>query len=335
MSSQDFQRLERIGISGLPRQWLDDTARARIAQDAALVTTPNNGVPAWMTQYTSPKLIKVLTEKLGAEEVFDPSRMGGYGTMTATFPMIEHTGAVGAYADYGRDGHAGFNANWPSREAFYFQTIVTWGDLELAVMAQGKIDAASQKQDAAALVMKTAHNSIWFYGVQNLANWGILNDPRLNPAIPPLPNTSSDLEWADKDDQEIYADVKLLYKTLVGQNRGRVNKKTKMSLILDTDSEAELDKKSLYGESVVVSLKKAYPNMEIVSAVEMDTAAGRVAMLIAHDVMGQKTGELGYVELLKAHGVVRDLSSLRQKYSGANFGAVMYQPNAIATMIGI
>jgi hypothetical protein len=272
---------------------------------------------------------------LGAEEAFDPARVGSYGTMTAAFPMIEHTGDVGAYSDYGRDGHAGFNANWPMRESFYFQTIVTWGDLELAVMAAGKIDAASQKQDAAALVMKMAHNKIWFYGVQNLSNWGILNDTRLNPAVPPLPNTNSDLEWADKDDKEVYDDVKYLYKTLVAQNGGLVDKKTKMTLILDTDSETELDKKSAYGESVVVSLKKTYPNMEIVTAVEMDTASGRVAMLIAHEVMGQKTGELGYVELLKAHGVVRDLSSLRQKYSGANFGAVMYQPNAIATMIGI
>lgn len=186
MSQYEFRRLASIGISGLPQQWMTPEARTRIAQDAAMVTTPNNGVPAWMTQYTSPTLIKVLTAKRAAEEIFNPVRYGGYGTTVASFPIVESTGRVAGYSDYGREGSSDFNVNWPQREAYYFQTVTTWGDKEMAAMAAGKIDAASQKQEAAAKTIKIAHNDIWFSGVANLSNWGILNDPKMNPAIAPF-----------------------------------------------------------------------------------------------------------------------------------------------------
>jgi hypothetical protein len=78
-----------------------------------------------------------------------------------------------------------------------------------------------------------------------------------------------------------------------------------------------------------------FPNLVIVTAPQMSTAGGEVVMMIAPEVEGQKTGELGYVELMRAHGVVRGLSSLEQKYAAASFGAVIYRSAAISTMIGV
>lgn len=335
MSRADFQRLEQIGISGLGHQWLDNVALQRIAMDSAMTTTPSNGIPAYLTQYTSPNLIKILTGPLAAEEIFRPKRVGQYGTMSAVFPVIEHTGAIGTYADYGNDGHAGYNTNWPGRDAFYFQTITTWGDLEQAVQSYGGINAAMEKREAAARVLKMAHNKFWFFGVENLRNWGILNDPRLNPAVPPKPNAGGDLDWESKSSEEIFDDVRFLFMVLSRQNAGLVDQKAVMQMTFSTESANQLTKKNSFGISVKQSIAETYPNLSYVTAPEMTTDAGELVMLSVPSLMGQSTGDLGYVELMKAHGPVRELSAVREKNSAATFGAIFYQPSAIATMLGV
>lgn len=334
MSAYDFQCLAAIGFSGFPRQWMTPEAAARIAQDADLVTTPNNGVPAWMTQYTSPKLIKILTAKRAAEEIFNPVRYGGYGTTVAAFPVVESTGQIDEYSDMGNGGSADFNPNWPQREAYYFQTIATWGDKETATMSMGNINAASQKQEAAALTIKIAHNNIWFNGVSKLANYGILNDPALNAAIAPTTGVGG-IEWPQKATVEIYDDILALFTELNRTSGGLLTMEDSLELTISNIRAPALGKATDFNVSVKAMIKEGFPNMKIITAPQMSTGAGELAMLTAPTVEGQTTGELGYVELMKAHGVVRGLSSLQEKYSAANFGAVIYNGSAVATMQGI
>ncbi|HWH86168.1 MAG TPA: DUF2184 domain-containing protein [Pseudomonas sp.] len=335
MSQLEFMRLASIGISNFPQQWMTPEAKTRIAQDAAMVTTPNNGVPAWMTQYTSPTLIKVLTAKRAAEEIFDPVRYGSYGTTVASFPIVESTGKIAPYSDQGREGSASFNANWPQREAYYFQTIVEWGDLEMATMSAAKINAAVQKQEAAAQTIKIAHNDIWFNGVANLANYGILNDPSLNAALTPATSAGGDLEWFDKDTIEIYNDILALYTELNRTMGGLLDMDVELELTMSNLVRPTLNKATSFNVSVLTMLKEGFPNLKIITAPQMSTAAGEMVMMIAPNVEGQKTGDLGYVELMRAHGVVRELSSLKEKYSAATFGSVMYRSAAVSSMLGV
>ncbi|MNC58649.1 hypothetical protein D3C75_1083900 [compost metagenome] len=116
---------------------------------------------------------------------------------------------------------------------------------------------------------------------------------------------------------------------------GLLNKKDPLELVLSSDVEVYLDKATDFNISVLTMMSKGFPNLVITSAPQMNTDAGEVVKMIAPNVRGQKTGDLGYVELMRAHGVVRGLSSLEEKYSAANFGAVIYQPAAVSTMIGV
>lgn len=334
MSRHDFQRLAAIGISGFPQQWVTPEVKQRIAMDAALVTTPNNGVPAWMTQYTSPKIIEVLTAKRAAEEIYNPVRFGSYGTTVAQFPVVEHTGNVDEYTDNNTGGSSDFNANWPTRQAYYFQTVVTWGDLETAVMAMGKIDAASKKQASAALTLKIAHNNIWFNGVAGLANYGILNDPSLNAPSTPTPGTGG-LTWALKTTNEIYNDFIKAFTILNAQLGGIITQEDTLEVTVSNNVSPALSKATEFNVSVKSMLKEGFPNLTIKTAPQMATQAGELMQMVAPNVEGQTTGELGYVELMKAHGVVRELSSLKEKYSAANFGSVLYNGACVSSIIGI
>lgn len=331
--SKDFDKLEYIGISGFPREWMTEDKKLEIAMDAALITAQNNGVPAYLTNYTHPEVIAVLTAKRAAEEIFDPLRTGTYGDDTATFPVIEYTGDAAPYSDYNTEGATGYNTNWPKREAYYFQTYSEWGDKEMAVMGKAKIDAASQKQAAAATKMKIMHNRIWFYGVAGLQNYGILNDPGLNASIAPTVGTAGNT-WDKKTTRERYADIIALYRQLVKQLGGLVDMSSKLKLSVSNVSAAYLADATDFNVSVFDMIKKAFPNMEIKTAPELTTDAGELVMLHA-PVVEQATGNLGYVELMRVHGVIRRESSFREKNSGANLGAVIRNPAGVATMLGV
>ena len=98
----------------------------------------------------------------------------------------------------------------------------------MAVMGMGKINAAAEIQSAAALAIKIAHNRFWFYGVKGLRNYGILNDPNLNPSISPLPDAKG-ITWADKTTNEIYNDILALFTQLNIQAGANLKDGWKMS----------------------------------------------------------------------------------------------------------
>lgn len=334
----DMQQYERIGISGFPRNILTKEIESRIAMDAALSTITNQGVPAWMTLYTHPQVIEILLQKRAAEDIYSPQKTGDYGDKTAQFPVVEYAGSIAPYSDYATEGNSTYNANWPKREAYYFQNFSEWGDMEMAVMSKGKIQAAAMKQTSAALAIKTAHNKIWFYGVNGLENYGILNDPALSAPITPTTGAGGNT-WKDKTTAEIYTDILTLFKKLNAQAGALLKDGWSMSdkllLCISNLAAPELHKATDYNVSVLDMLKKSFPALDMVTAPEYSTAGGELVQLIAPAVNGQETGLLGYVELMKVHGIVRRESSFREKNSASNFGCVIRQPFAIAQMLGV
>ena len=67
----------------------------------------------------------------------------------------------------------------------------------------------------------------------------------------------------------------------------------------------------------------------------MATGSGNLAMIKADEIEGQPTVEFGYSEKYKAHSIVRETSSMIQKVSAGTYGAIVYYPFAIVTMLGV
>ena len=287
------------------RGWINtrDTAHMQeLAQDAALITTPNSGVPAEFLAYIDPMVIEILTAVRNARKIFPEVKKGDWTTPYFKFRVQEYTGVTTPYSDYADGGVAGVNENWPSREQYIFQTTIKYGDLE------GK------------------------------EIYGLLNDPNLNASITPgTAAGGSDTEWTEKTADEIYADVLSLAASLRQNSQGNINEDTPLVLVLSPQSNAQLGKINTYGLSVRQMLKNEFgTRLDFVELPELYNAtSGSTIMLIAKEILGIPTAQLGFGVKYRAGRVVPELSSFKQKISASTYGAVVYYPFAIATMEGV
>jgi hypothetical protein len=65
------------------------------------------------------------------------------------------------------------------------------------------------------------------------------------------------------------------------------------------------------------------------------SALGELMQLYCPEVEGQQSGFCAFSEKLVAGPIIRWLSSYKQKMTQSSWGAVLRQPFAMATMIGI
>ena len=64
-----------------------DSAKEFIAEDAA-ITAPNIGVPAVLTTYVDPAIVRILTAPRNARRIFGERRKGDWTTSSAMFKAV-------------------------------------------------------------------------------------------------------------------------------------------------------------------------------------------------------------------------------------------------------
>jgi hypothetical protein len=329
-------------------RWKRDFNMAMDAQPS-LVTNPNSAIPQFLTTFIDPDLLRILTAKNAATEILDEVRKGSFTDVTVIFPVVEHTGEVSSYGDFNQNGRAGANTNFPQREAYLYQTVCEYGELEMERAGLAKIGWASEVKQAAITVLNKFQNLTYFRGVAGLMNYGLLNDPALNPPIAPAPKAAGALTWfngitPNATAAEVYSDILSLFIQLVQQSSGNVDQNTAMTLAMSPKSSAALNFTNTFNVNVLDQMKKNFPNMKVKTAVQygalsaqnpQGSAAGEIVQLIADSVEGQKTGFCAFNEKLRGGPVIRDLSSFKQKMTQGSWGAVLKQPFAISQMLGV
>lgn len=308
-----------------------------IAQDAQpeLITTSNAGIPAYLSTYIDPKIIEVLVAPMKAAEIAgEEVKKGDWVTDTAAFPMIENTGETSAYGDYNNNGSVGANFDFPQRQSFHYQTITQWGEKELAKANLARIDYANRLNIASILVLNKYQNKTYFFGVKGLQNYGLLNDPHLPAPIAPTSQNGM-TTWAQKDGAGVYADIPALFAQLQAQSNGLVDLNTPMTLAMSPGSEVMFTKTNQYNVNVSDQLRKNFPNLKVKTAPEYATSAGNLVQLIVDEMEGQRTVEVAFTEKLRAHPIVTELSSFKQKKSQGTWGAIIYRPFLVAQMLGV
>jgi len=313
----------------------------QLAMDAqpSLVTTSNAGIPAFLANYLDPEVIRILVSPMKIAEIVGEAKKGDWTTLTAQFQVVESTGEVSSYGDYSNNGQSSANVNWVPRQSYHFQTVTRWGEREMEIAGEARVNFAQNLNIASTLTINKAANKIAAFGVAGLDNYGLLNDPSLPAGITPnATGTGSGTLWSTKDGAAIYGDIQSLYAQLVDQLDGLIERDAKMTLALSPNREPDLTKTNTYNVNVYDQLKKNFPNMRIISAVEYSgagTGSTELLQLIVDEIDGQKTAQVAFTEKLRAHPVFVDLSSFKQKKSAGSWGTVVFRPIAIANMYGI
>ena len=326
-----FNQLERdagIVFMGGGKKLLDDKIAAALAMDAqpALTTVGNSGIPAWMLNYVDPKLIEVVLQPMKTAEIFGEVKKGDWTTETATFLTVEPTGEVSSYGDYNNNGVSGVNVNFPQRQSYHYQVFTRWGEREVARAGEAKIDYVSRVNEASVNALNRFQNKTYLFGVAGLQNYGILNDPSL-PA-----STAAAKTWATSTGEEVYESIRKLFQALLKQTGGKIDMQTPMLLVCSPTASVELTKTNQYNVNVADQLKKNFPNLRVETIPEYSAASGEVVQLIVEELDGQRTLECGFTEKMRAHNMVLEASSIKQKKSQGTWGAIIYRPFCIATM---
>jgi hypothetical protein len=332
-----FEQAKRYGfIFPGARMWVTPENRARIAQDAALITTPNTTVPAELLAYIDPMVIEILTAPRRAREIFGEEKKGDWTTPYMKWRVDEMTGKTEPYSDYANGTTSGVNSEWQTRVQYVFQTSITYGDFEVDMSSTAKVNLAASKQRAAANVIDIDQNRFYLLGVAGKEIYGILNDPNLPAAITAgATGTGGSTKWADKTTVQIYNDVLALFAQLSEQSSGLIDKDTPLKLCLSPELAVRLGAATDFNVSVLDMLKRYFTRIDIVTVPELHSmTAGETMFLIAPEVNGQRSGTLAFGEKMRAGRVVPDLSSFRQKFVGTTYGGIVLMPFAFAQMTG-
>lgn len=341
MRSPDFARLERSHGIVVPDVigWLDP-ALAMDAQPTA-ITVSNAGIPAFLQNYMDPKVIEVLTTPNKAAEILGEAKKGDWVTRTTTFTMIESTGQTSSYGDWNNNGAVNANVQFPERQSYHYQTITQWGEKQLAEAGLAQIDWASRLNIASAIVLDKFQNQSYFFGIAGLRNFGLLNDPSLSAPITPATKTAGGTSWTQATPNEIFADIQALYAKLVLQSGGNITRDSKLVLATTPERAVYLANKNIYGLSVYDMLKGTsqasgtFPAIRFVEAVQYSVTGGNMVQLFAEEVDGQETGYCAFTEKMRAHPIIPERSAFSQKKSQGTWGAVIFLPFAVASMLGI
>lgn len=357
MSQSDFAMLaERGAIFTDASEWLRPEWKANplLAFDAvpAISSTSNSAIPSQFTTIVDPNIIEYLFSPNRAVDIFGEVKRGTWTTETAIFRTIEFDGEVASYTDRSNNGRVGLNVTFPQYQSYLYQTIKELGEREIDRMGEALIDWTSKMNRAAITILNKMQNYTYFFGVQGLNNWGLLTDPNLSASLTPAPKAAGGNTWftsggnVNATANEVYNDILVLFNQLVAQTLGiiDINSGTNLVLALPPLEETALKFKNTYGLSAQEMLQGVLPNLRIVNAQQYGVltssntqglAGGNMMQMIATSVDGQETGYCAFNEKLRTHRIIFELSSFKQKMTQGTWGAIILQPLAFVSMLGI
>lgn len=324
----DPRQLARYGVhyaEGTPRI-ASQRDRIAIAQDSAMLTTPNAGVLQIFTQFVDPEVTRILFSPNSLTEAFTEVQKGDWTTSLMTFPVVEHGGKPVTYGDWNDNGTTAANVNYHNRQPYNYQQFLRVGEKEAAIYGESRLTWAAELETAIAETLNKLQHEIYAYGVQGLQNYGILNDPNLLPAIPVA------AAWNFEQPLKIVADIQKAFKQLAKQANGLVKRTDKMLLLMSPEQEALIVAANDYGLNVADYLKKSFPNLEIHSVPEYSTDSGQIVQLVLKAYNGSETVQLAYAEKMRVHPMIQKASGWIQKRCQTTYGAIIRRPMFIVTM---
>jgi hypothetical protein len=254
--------------------------------------------------------------------------------------VVENTGEVSTYGDFNTMGRADINEQWEQRQAYLFQCIVEYGDLEVERAGAARLQLVSEKQQSSAKTLDKFMDLTYHFGISGLMNYGLLNDPSLPAAMTPTTKAAGGTKWVaagvvNATAAEIYADFQMMFNQLATVSNGYITADTAMTLVYPNSVASALTAVNSFGITIRAFIKESFPNIEYITDPRYATVSGNVVQLIAGEFDGNKTGYCAFNEKSRDHAIVRSLSSYAQKRTAGTWGAIIRYPLSFAQLIGV
>lgn len=313
-----------------------------LAMDAqpTLVTSSNAGIPFYFTQWVDPEIVRILQTPNKGAQIYGEEKKGTWTDQTAMFQVVENTGEVSNYGDFNENGRSDINFDFVTRQSVLFQTIIEYGDLETDRAGEARLNLVAEKQRSAALTLDKFSDFVYHFGVTNLANYGILNEPSLPAALTPTTKAAGGVKWVNggavvAQASEIYADFQMLFNQLTANSFGYIDMNTRFKLVFPNAVASAFSAVNSFGITIRDFINKSFPNVEYVTDPRYATASGNVVQLIAETFDGAKTGECAFNEKMRDHQAVRALSSYKQKRTSGSWGFILRKPLGVSQLLGV
>ena len=304
----------------------------------------SSGVPAWYTLVNLNKVVAQLLIKRAYMQIGDPLQQGNFETNTMQYATSALSGQVESYGDFVATTISDNNYTYPTRDVYRGQTVIQYGELEVATLSAAKIDAISQKQYSASMAIAIAQNKMFFFGNLNSAgafithNFGLLNNPQANSATPATNGTGSSPLWSDKAQrgasQDIANDVIVTaFNVMQDQMGGNIDLTDKFKLCVSTTASAYLNATNSFGLNATEIIKKTMPNVEFVFAPEY--AIVDSFQLIAVDAIQENMVKDLFTYKMRSHTLIPSMSGARQKWSFGSAGCGILNNAPVVTISGI
>lgn len=356
MSEKDIKEISLDSLQGLKSlgiqldkpiiQEMLETRFMRSAMDAIQpsVTQGSIPIPVQFLQFFVPGFVYVETAARKIDELVGMTILGEYEDQQIVQPLMELLGNTAPYDDYTNVPMSDYNVNYVTRTVIRREEGMMVGQLESMQAARARIDSASMKREAASLQLEIIRNIVGFFGFNGGANqtYGFLNDPSL-PAYVTVASGVAGLTWAVKTFLEIQKDILTAAAALRTQSQDLIDpQKAKITLAVSTDAVDYLEKTSDFGISVKEWINKAFENMRIESAPQLNNANGGANVFYMYaetiDDMSTDGGKVfdQWVPMkFKVVGIEQRAKGYIEDYSNALAGVVCKRPWAVVRYSGI
>lgn len=348
----DFGDLADIGID-----LSDDVVHAMAAalsegvgMDALnpLLTIPSIVTPIQFLQNWLPGFVAMLTNARKIDQLVGISTVGNWEDEEIVQGVMELTGGAVPYSDFGNVPLANWNINFTERTIVRFEQGIRVATLEEARTAKMKVNTADMKRKAATEGLEIQRNAIGFFGYNTGANWtyGFLNDPGIVAAVVTVPatGTGSQTFWSTKSFLQIVADLRTAFSALRTQSGEVIDPGvTPITIAISTAVVDYLTVTSDFGISVQDWLNKAYPNVRVVSAPELNGAVSGLNGMIVYaenvnDALSTDDGRT-WVQVVptkfKVLGVQNMIKGYEEDYTNATAGVFCKRPFAVVRYNGL
>lgn len=310
-----------------------------------LVTMPGIAVPVQFLQNWLPGFVFVMTAPRIADELMGVITSGSWEDSQVVVSVLERIGTAVPYGDRTNIPESSWNVNFVTRTNIRFEAGLSVGRLETAEAARMRVDNPGTKRRSAALDLEIIRNAVGFFGYNNGNNntYGFLNDPNLSSYVEVAEGASTSTLWSTKTTLEIAKDIRTAIVALRTQTLGLVDpERAKLTLALPVSVVDWLSTFTDFGITDTDWLKRAYPNIRVISAPQLDGAhsGDNVFYLYAEEVNDDSTDDSAtWAQVVPAKfqvlGVEQLVKSYKEDYTNSTAGAFLKRPYALVRYYGI